>query len=154
MYNAPSVMFPVGRCGFYAGALSLLALLAALVLGMWWGTAAEARSTWWGWAGAACWLAWVGFAAWSWQRSPTGQLAWNGLGRADPTARAGMWLWHSASCPEGAPLRRVETVLDLQDRALLRLHNADALARWVWVERARDPARWNDLRRALVAARA
>jgi hypothetical protein len=50
-------------------------------------------------------------------------------------------------------LQRVEMVLDLQGRALLRLHNADALARWVWVERARNPALWNDLRRALVAAR-
>jgi hypothetical protein len=44
----------------------------------------------------------------------------------------------------------VELVVDLQTRVLLRLHNADALTRWVWAERARNPERWHDLRRALV----
>lgn len=63
----------------------------------------------------------------------------------------GSWHWYSAACPDGAVLRRVEWVLDLQVVALLRLHNADALARWVWVERARDPAQWMMLRRALTA---
>lgn len=44
--------------------------------------------------------------------------------------------------------------MDWQDIALLRLHHAHAFARWIWVERARNPALWNDLRRALVSARA
>jgi hypothetical protein len=153
MHSAPSVVFPVGRCSFYAGALVMLATSGAWMLGLWWWTVADSRSIWWGWAGAAAWLAWGSFAARSWLRSPIGMLAWNASARSDLAARAGTWLWHSALCPEGAPLRRVEMVLDLQGRALLRLHNADALARWIWVERSRDPARWNELRRALVAAR-
>jgi hypothetical protein len=43
----------------------------------------------------------------------------------------------------------LELVLDLQSLALLRLRNRDVASSWIWVERARSPARWNDLRRAL-----
>jgi toxin CptA len=152
MRNAPSVMFPVGRCGFYAGLLVLLAVLGAWVMGAWWWTTTDLRAAWMVPAGAMLWLAWVAFAVWSWRRSPTGQLRWDALSAGEESA--GGWLWYSASCAEGAPLQRVEVMLDLQNLALLRLHNADALARWVWVERARDPVRWNDLRRALASTRA
>lgn len=60
----------------------------------------------------------------------------------------------SATCPQGTPIDRVELMLDARTCALLRLQNADSLTRWVWVERARDPLHWGDLRRALVASRA
>ena len=144
MRSAPSVSFPVGRCRFYGWVLVALAAVGALVLGAWSVYAASQR-VWHGVWGAAAWAVWLFFAAWSWWRSPTGQLSWE----AHAQTRGG-WMWCSASCPEGAPLQRVELVADRQTRVLLRLHNADALTRWVWAERARNPERWHDLRRALV----
>lgn len=152
MRNAPSVRFPVGRCGLYGALLGCLAALSIGVLGLWcWldGAPGVARA---GAVGCLLWLAWVVVAWRSWLRSPVGQLRWSASERFDPAGPPGVWHWHSESCPEGAPLRRVERVMDWQVAALLRLQPADAPARWVWVERARQPAQWNDLRRALAAA--
>lgn len=152
MRNAPSVRYPVGRCVLYGwwllglGALGLLALA-----GGWWvsGTTAEAGGL---MTGVVLWLLWMGFAIWSWQRTPDGLLRWDAL--ADSAAGpslAGAWVWHSEAYKDGVTLRRVDAVLDLQDRVLLRLHNPDAASSWAWVERARDPLRWNEFRRALMA---
>jgi len=154
MHNAPSVMFPVGRCGLYGVVLLLLAALGAGALGLWWLIGATPRTFWLGVAGCALWVVWAAFALWTWRHSPVGQLRWNALERLDLVAPPGSWHWHGESCPEGAPLQRVELMMDWQDIALLRLHHAHAFARWIWVERARNPALWNDLRRALVSARA
>jgi hypothetical protein len=154
MRNAPSVMFPVGRCVLFGVLLALLAGLGASALGAWWWLDARASASWLGLAGTVWWLIWVVFAVWTWRHSPVGQLRWSALGKRDPAASPGVWHWHSVSCPEGAQLQRVELMVDLQGFALLRLHNADALARWIWVEHARHPAHWNDLRRALVSGQA
>lgn len=161
MRNAPSVLYPVGRCRFYAGALLVLGCLALGVLVSWWWTLLPLRvegppghgagvSA--GAAGAAAWLGWALFAWRSWHRTPQGLLQWDALGAAP--LGAGVWRWCSAAHEGGAPLQRVELVLDLQQRALLRLRNPDAMHRWVWVEAGRDPARWSDLRRALRATQA
>lgn len=153
MRNAPSVTFPVGRCRFYALMLALLGAGGLAVLGAWW-AGADAAPRWQGVLGGAVWMGWLAFAGWSWLHSPVGQLTWDASAlSADRSARPGAWLWRPASSPEGTPLHRVEQVLDLQARMLLRLHHADARSRWVWVARAQDPVRWCDLRRALVASR-
>ncbi|MGE0348809.1 hypothetical protein [Hydrogenophaga sp.] len=144
MRSAPSVSFPVGRCRFYLWFLLTLAALGVLVLGAWVVYAASHRQ-WHGLWGAALWGSWLLFAAWSWWRSPTGLLSWEA--QAQPP---GGWAWRSTACVEGAPLQRVDLVVDLQTRVLLRLHGADARTRWVWAERAKNPGRWHDLRRALV----
>lgn len=152
MHNAPSVIFPVGRCALYAGLLGALAALGGLVLAAWWIYAPV--PTWAGSMASAVWLMWVAFALGSWRRMPQGRIAWRATERRAVAAMPGQWHWLSAACPEGAPIERVELVLDLQVCLLLRLHNADSLTRWVWVERNRDPAHWTELRRALWAARA
>lgn len=64
---------------------------------------------------------------------------------------AGAWVWSSEAYQDGVTLLRVDTVLDLQSLVLLRLHYPDAASSWAWVERTRVPARWDELRRALVA---
>lgn len=153
MRNAPSVIYPVGRCAFYARLLQGIGVLGGLVLAA--GALTVARPA----AhiadllvGVSLWLLWLGFAAWSWRRTPVGQLHWDALaGGAGPEGRAGAWRWHSDACQDGALLQRVEPMLDLQSRMLLRLRNPDAPTSWVWVEQRRDPARWDDLRRALQA---
>lgn len=158
MHNAPSVVYPVGRCVLYAGLLAMLGGLGVLVLLLWW----------WPWLGAPgdsplvvrvagvlgalLWLAWAGFAWRSWLRSPVGQLQWDALGAPDSgSARAGVWRWRRDAYADGLTLQRVERVLDLQSRLLLQLREPGTARHWVWVERTRDPARWNDLRRALVS---
>ncbi len=153
MHSAPSVMFPVGRCIWYGVAFAFLAGAGACALGAWWWLdGRQGGVPWPGLVGAMLWLMWVAFAAWTWHHAPTGHLRWSASEGRDPESPRGTWHWHSVACPEGAALRGVERVLDLQVVAFLRLHNADALSRWIWVERARDPVRWNVLRRALVSA--
>lgn len=161
MHNAPSVLYPVGRCRFYAGALLGLGCLSLAVLAHWWWTLlalssqapmGQAARLSIGLVGALAWMAWAVFAWSSWRRTPVGLLQWDALGAA-PTG-TGVWRWRRAVHEDGSPLQRVELVLDLQERALLRLRNPDAAHRWVWVEASRDPARWGDLRRALRAAQA
>lgn len=152
MRSAPSVRFPVGRCALYGVTLTFLACLSAGILGAWLWLDARTSTSWLGAVGVAWWLGWVVFALWTWRRSPVGHLRWTAQETHGPAP--GVWYWHSVSCPEGAQLQRVELMVDLQGVALLRLHNADALTRWIWVESARHPAGWNDLRRALVSGQA
>ena len=147
-------MFPVGRCGLYGVLLATLAMLGAAALGLSYWLDATSSAAWPGMAGGVLWSMWVVFALGSWRRSPVGRLRWNALERRDPEAPAGAWHWHGKSCPEGVPLQRVELMMDWQGAVLLRVHHADTSACWIWVERARDPARWNDLRRALISAHA
>lgn len=152
MRNAPSVRFPVGRCRLYGVLLGFLAALSGVVLGLWCLLDGAPGFSWPAVAGTVLWLLWGASAVRAWWRSPVGQLRWSASERRDPGMPPGIWHWHSAPSPDGEPLQRVERVMDWQGAALLRLHPADAPARWVWVERHRDPAHWNDLRRALMAA--
>jgi toxin CptA len=166
MRNAPSVVYPVGRCRFYAALLSALGGLALVVwLLVCWPLLSHGPSSpvappsqadaLIGWLGGLLWMGWVAFAVASWRRSPTGQLQWDAHGSAQPGTQApGVWRWRSAAYRDGTPLQQVSLALDLQSRMLLRLRNTDAAHSWVWVEEGRDPGRWSDLRRALVATRA
>ncbi|MBA4256131.1 MAG: hypothetical protein C0445_09675 [Polaromonas sp.] len=153
MRNAPSVMYPVGRCAFYARLLLCLAVLGGLAVALGPVTMTDSASRTQALVvGVGCWLLWLGFAVWSWRRTPVGRLHWDALaGGAAPGRTVGAWRWHSDAGQDGALLQRVEPMLDLQTRMLLRLRNPAAATRWVWVEQGRDPARWDDLRRALQA---
>ncbi|QHE85107.1 hypothetical protein [Hydrogenophaga sp. BPS33] len=150
MVSAPSVTYPVGRCRFYAGLLVALGLLGALVLGRWFLGVGSHRG-WQGGLGAAAGLLWWAFAAWGWWHSPVGALRWDVAAPSQELSRSGAWVWRGSAAADSVPLPRVVVSLDMQNRILLCLHSAGTFTRWVWVERRRDPARWPDLRRALVA---
>jgi len=142
-YNAPPVSYPVGRCvleGWVLLGLCLL-LLGALVAAA--GQGADPREH----AVAARFFAlgltgWVLAAAWAggrWRRSPAGQLLW----------RDGQWQWWPDGVDEVLPVAAVRLAMDGQGVLLLRLEGARSLPRWLLLERRRDAARWDDLRRAV-----
>jgi len=130
MHDAPSVSYPVGRSPWAA------ALAAAL-----WLAGAGATLAWSAQPQVAAWriaLAWTavgvaGVAAWrAWRLAPRGLLTWDG---AD-------WNWNDAG---GG---RLQVALDLQ-RVLLVLWHGGEDRRWLWLERASCPARWDEMRRAV-----
>jgi hypothetical protein len=154
MRNAPSVMYPVGRCAFYARLLAGLGLLGLLGLaaGAWGARAPSGIMQF--LAGGVLWLLWLGFVVWSWRRTPVGQLHWDAQSQGVvPESKPGAWRWRSEAHQEVDMLQRVELLLDLQRLVLIRLRHPDGATSWVWAEKARDPARWDDLRRALVSNR-
>ena len=158
MRNAPSVSYPVGRCAFYGWVLLGLgasgwATFAALhVLVRLRGaaplTVVETGS------GLLLCLSWAGIAAWRWRQSPQGRLHWDAMATSmTREASAGLWRWQPAGRLRSVDLARVVKVLDLQSRCLLWILRPEGGVHWLWVERAQDPGRWDDLRRALVAVR-
>ena len=144
-YNAPPVSYPAGRCVLDGWVLLCLCLLLLGTLAAAAAQGADPREH----ASAARFLAlglggWAVLATWAgwhWQRSAAGQLLW----------REGQWQW----CPEGRsqvlPVAAVRLALDGQGVLLLRLEGERSLPRWLWLERRRDAARWDDLRRAVWA---
>ncbi len=92
---------------------------------------------------------WAVVLVWRLQHPIEGRLGW----QADDSGRGGVWLWHSDAYRRGTPVVRIEWPIDLQGAVLVRLHNAAGLGWWVWMHRRADPARWDDLRRALQAGR-
>ena len=158
MRNAPSVMYPVGRCAFFGRLLAVLALLSAMALYVAWSESGEkpvaggltrAHGT---LLGVGLWLSWSGLAAWSWHRLPRGRLQWDALApQPDGLRGPGAWRWHGSGLNQGEGLQGVGRVLDLQDTVLLELRAQDRRRRWVWVERSSDPQHWDALRRALIA---
>ena len=82
----------------------------------------------------------AGFAAWrSWDRLPSGQLAWDGT----------VWHWESPSYQTGSADHKLSVIADFQHRLLLRLENQAGASQWLWLEKKAMPERWMDLRRAL-----
>jgi toxin CptA len=131
MHSAPSVTYPVGRSRFAAGLLLLTWLLGGVAIALW-GLQTQAP----GWrlaAGALCWVTAGALAGAHWWRSPSGTLTWNG---AD-------WSW-SGRADAGV----LEVCLDLQ-RSMLVRHVASGESQWFWLERASQPQRWDDVRRAV-----
>ncbi|MBC7604803.1 MAG: hypothetical protein H7255_19375 [Ramlibacter sp.] len=133
MHNAPPVTYPVGRSRF-PGVLSLsLWVLGAVVALLWWIGVDDH-----GWRGAVIALALCAsgvVAGLGWWRTPTAELHWSGDN----------WSWTEAGkTRDGA----VATRLDLQ-RWMLLAFEAPGASRWLWLERASEPARWDDLRRAV-----
>jgi toxin CptA len=133
MHSAPSVSYPVGRSRFAAGLLLVMWLFGAAATAAW--TIQVQLPVWWR-GGAWLLLAAAGaFAAWHWWRGPRGILGWDGQG----------WNWSgSGAAAAGVP----QVGLDLQYALLLRCC-WDGQSRWLWLERASRPERWDDLRRAV-----
>lgn len=134
MHDAPAVSYPAGR-SFVAGATMFLAWAAGCAGLVAWRVQAQATPV--AFAAAAAVLMAGGIFAWrAWLRSPRGMLSWDGLG----------WTWAGASAAQpGAP----EVALDAQRLMLLRWRGGAGAAQWLWLERRAQPARWDDLRRAV-----
>ena len=146
-YHAPPVSYPVGRC-LVAGVAQLG--LCLLLLGTLAASAIEgadprhnAGAAWALGLGLTAWLVLAGAAASRWWRCPRGRLSWH----------AGAWQW----CAEGhtgpATVVTVRLTWDGQGVLLLQTEGGPAAVRWLWLERRSDAARWDDLRRAVWAAR-
>ncbi len=133
MHNAPSVTYPVGRSSFLGGLLGVLWLAGAGVTalgGRIWGAGG------WRWTLALAVLLLAALLALHfWRRMPKGALRWDGHA------------WQGPYAPV-APAR-LSVHLDLQRHLLVRLHHAPVMQRWLWLDAASDPSRWNDLRRAV-----
>src|SRR5687767_5603149 len=133
MHSAPSVSYPVGRSRFAAGLLLGAWSLGVAAVGLWsFQVRAPGRQL-----GASLVLVVLTglCAAWQWLRAAQGVLSWDGQS----------WSWSAhAQAEEGLP----EVALDLQRWLLLRWSGATA-SRWLWLQRARHPECWEDLRRAV-----
>ena len=131
------------RSRWLAVALAIYALAGAAALITWalWGagnqSAAVALS-------AVLWLVCSLLALWFWRTAPCGTLLWNGT----------HWTLES---PQGvalcAPCNSLQVPLDLQQRLWLRLQPDTGRALWLWLERRSQPARWDDVRRAVYSRR-
>jgi hypothetical protein len=133
MHSAPSVSYPVGRSRFALAFLAVawLAGVAGLVAWRMQVAASPLQDL----AAAAAILVPGVVALRGWLRSPEGTLSWDGEG----------WTWASGRAGEsGSP----DAVLDIQ-RVLLLRWKGGTITRWLWLERAMQPARWDDLRRAV-----
>jgi toxin CptA len=150
MRNAPSVIYPVGRSAFCGGLLLALALVSFLAGALWCWLSAD-PPVWVACVGIVVWLGWALCAFSQWWATPAGLLAWKPTAPAleDPQVR-GRWCWRDATGNEREP-QAVQWVLDLQSVVLLRLQGPALPVRWLWLDRRRDPACWDGLRRALVA---
>jgi hypothetical protein len=145
MWHAPSVIFPVGRCPFWALFLGCFALVLAGVLAL-------------GWGGLTRWqvcgltlslLAWCVLAARAIARQPIGWLRFSGGAMTLLPGDSG-WAWQLGPGSEGTPVAAPRIVLDLQQRLLLQVVGARGVPRWIWLEAVRSPADWLALRRALL----
>lgn len=137
MHSAPSVNFPVGRSRV---------------------------------AGRGLWLLWCGGAASAMAASLAGHvLGWRTLVLISTVLCAGAVLrrflvdravsirellhfdGHGWSLSRATAFGegRVEVCLDFQVLMLLNLSEPGCSRRWMWLERAADPQRWQDLRRAV-----
>ena len=132
MRSAPSVSYPVGR-SVSSGLLRLVLWLAGAGVAVLWlatGQADAARA-----AAAAMALAASGaWAAWSWRSERAGLLAWDGA----------RWVFQADGQEEPGALH---AALDVQSVLLVRW--SARREGWFWLERSRDPARWDALRRAV-----
>jgi len=151
MRNAPSVMYPVGRCAFHAKFLLVIGSVVAASLWGWRDSGVDIQLWLATLMGALLWLAW---ALRTWWRSPTGQLHWDALAPDLQNTEAGAWFWLHSAGVASQPVLGVSMALDLQRVVLLRLRSAGPVPSWVWVQQDSDPARWLDLRRALQRASA
>lgn len=139
MHSAPSVFYPVERSRSAACALVAVWLCAVLTHVLWWFAPDAAQ----GGPQVAALMALpmsALLALKGWRSLRPGHLAWDGND----------WHWAEAGQSPGAGCR-LHACLDLQRVLLLRLRDAHGAARWIWLERSADPARWDDLRRAVCA---
>lgn len=141
MHSAPAVVYPVSRSGLAAALLGAAYALGAALLALWFATSRP------GWPMLLGLFVWCTSGAWAWlawQRSPVGDLMWDGQDWRFSAAIA------PASVPAAAPAlgSNVQVLLDLQKHLLLHISIAGA-GQWFWLERASQAERWLALRRAV-----
>ncbi len=137
MHRAPAVSFSVGRSRWHLGCVGLLcaaSLITALVFVL--------NASIWDWRcvavlGAAL-LAPI-LAVRGWQRSPSGQLRWDGQ----------QWHWSGFATTQAC---RLSLLVDLQRVVLVRLSGEDHPSVWLWLEAAPGSIHWMPLRRAIVSS--
>ena len=136
-HSAPSVVYPVQRSPF----------LGWLLLACW-GMGLGVLASWvlvspvWGWRAAAALLVVTGAslaALVSWYTNRSGQLAWDGE----------RWHWDSPGDFSSSEQSKVAVIVDVQSALLLLFETVSGTRHWLWVERASQPERWMDLRRAV-----
>ncbi len=133
------MIYPLGRSRFLGALLLLAWALAGLLTAAWgWLSASYDPRP---WLGVMALLLAGGSMVRGWQRSPVGQLIWDGQ----------HWAWESQGYRGGAALAAPRVVLDLQSAVLMRLDNPAGASWWLWAERSAAPPRWLDLRRAIYA---
>lgn len=127
--------YPVGPCVWWGGMLLLVWAVAAAVVA--WAVIRE------GLAPGAMLLPVLAAlpALVAWRRTPRGRLCWDG---------AQAWSWQSATASSELPAPQL--VWRGQTLLLLRLPGAPRPLGWLWLERARDPGRWDAVCRAAHAA--
>jgi hypothetical protein len=136
-HNAPPVVYPAQRSP----------VLGFLLLACW-ATGVGVLTLWvlagpaWDWRSAVALLlvACTGSAAWvSWQTSCSGRLGWDGE----------HWHWDTLGDSSLSEESTLSVVADAQFALLLLFETASGARRWLWLERASQPERWMDLRRAV-----
>ncbi|WP_342129469.1 hypothetical protein [Hydrogenophaga sp. OTU3427] len=146
-YHAPSVSYPAGRGRLESWGLGVLCGLAWLLLAVAAGQGAQPwrhpQAAWSLGLGAGLCVSAAGMVWWRLRAVPTGWLCW----------RQGGWSWHARLDAAPRDVARVDLVCDVQQALLVRVRAAGDVPRWLWLERSRDPLRWDDLRRAVWAAR-
>ncbi len=135
--QAPSVSYPVGPCALYG----------RLLLGAWGlGLAVVSVQAWYAGQvpiGVLPLLALAGvLAGRGWRAAPRGQLRWVG---------GGGWEWQTDDRTVVLPAPVL--VWRGRDHLLLQMPLGPRDLRWLWVERWRDPSRWDALCRAATQAR-
>ena len=145
MQHAPPVTYPLGRSRFAGGVLLILWLSGLLAVGLWVGQTDAP-----GWRQALALSAVIvigSWAGWSWFRTPTGTLTWDG----------NVWIWSRAGPGSTErsfllPGGTVQACLDLQ-RVVLVAWRGGAGSRqrtcWLWLTCSHCPERWGDIRRAV-----
>lgn len=140
MHNAPSVAYPVGRCAFERW-LYIAFMIATC--GVWLLWAIVQPLSVWLCLGLSCVL---GAVLWGWTvlQIPKAILYWNGEA----------WFFHEENSKSGPyQLGQPDVCMDFQHILLLRWQPSSELQiaaiRWLWVSRASEPIRWQDLRRAV-----
>lgn len=135
MHSAPSVSFPLGRSRFG------LAIVLLLIM-----SGAAAQTAWMLQSQSLGFVHMLGCLIWSigatlalryWVNTQSGELAWTGAN----------WIW-TAQHASGEVSAKL--VFDFQSILLLRLIFPEGASYWFWVQQNAAPARWLDLRRALV----
>lgn len=135
MHDAPAVTYPVGRSSFQGLLILSIWLLGAMAVAAWLYTAPSAgRAV----LAMGLSLATGCLALVAWWDTPQGALQW----------QSGEWLLDRGG---HARVGQPDVVMDLQGQLLLIWQPDQGTPAWLWLERGRQPAQWDDLRRAVHA---
>ena len=139
MHSAPSVSFPVGRSRFASRLVAGVWLLGAAAFVAW---CLEYSGAGWRTAALVVLLLVAGLGVRRATRAGEGSLLkWDGQ----------LWSCSGKLCFGNATMT---PQLDFQSLMLVRLQEQGRRTAWLWLDRAFDPTRWLDLRRAVHASAA